>query len=60
MTLPDLAQMSKNDLINLNLAQAKLIAKLQAGIDDLSKKLDKGMKFPTIRVNLFQPPSDDE
>jgi hypothetical protein len=60
MTLIDLTQMSTDDLINLILAQAQQVAKLQAEIDELSMKVDKGKKLPTISVNLSQPPSNEQ
>ena len=52
----DLAQMSKDDLIEMILAQAQQVAKLQAEIEALRLRLDKGKKPPIISANLSQPP----
>jgi hypothetical protein len=44
MTRNDLAQMSHDELIDLVLLQAQQNAKLQADVDALRMKLDKGKK----------------
>ena len=67
MTRLDLAQMSQDELIHLILAQAQQVAKLieqnaklQAEIDALRLKLDKGKKPQTNSGNSSQPPSKDQ
>lgn len=60
MTHSDLAQMSQAELIDLVLAQAEQNAKLQAEIEVLRLKLEKGKKPPTNSGNSSQPPSRDQ
>ena len=60
MTRIDLAQMSQDELIDLILAQAQQVAKLQAEVEALRMKLDKGKKPPTNSGNSSQPPSKDQ
>src|SRR6185369_4063549 len=60
MTRNDLAQMSQDELIDLVLAQAQQNAKLQAEIEALRMKLEKGKKPPTDSGNSSQPPSRDQ
>src|SRR6266508_1419046 len=60
MTRNDLAQMSQAELMDLVLAQAEQNAKLQAEIDVLRLKLEKGKKPPTNSGNSSQPPSRDQ
>jgi transposase len=60
MTRSDLAQMSRDELIGLVLAQAEQNAKLQAEIEALRLKLEKGKKPPTNSGNSSQPPSRDQ
>ena len=55
MTQTDLAQMSKDDLIDLVLAQTQQVAKLQAEIEALRLRQDKGRMLPIIS----QSPSND-
>src|SRR6266545_1376328 len=60
MTRNDLAQMSQAELIDLVLAQAEQNAKLQAEIEALRLKLEKGKKPPTNSGNSSQPSSRDQ
>ena len=60
MTRNDLAQMSHDELIDLVLAQAQENAKLQADVEALRMKLEKGKKPPTDSGNSSQPPSRDQ
>lgn len=60
MTRIDLAQMSQDELIDLILAQAQQVVKLQAEVEALRMKLDKGKKPPTNSGNSSQPPSKDQ
>ena len=60
MTRNDLAQMSQAELMDLVLAQAEQNAKLQAEIDVLRLKLEKGKKPPTNSGNSSQAPSRDQ
>jgi len=60
MTRNDLAQMSRDELIDLVLANAEQNAKLQAEIEALRMKLEKGKKPPTDSGNSSQPPSRDQ
>jgi len=60
MTRNDLAQMSHDELIDLVLAQAQQNAKLQADVEALRMKLEKGKKPPTDSGNSSQPPSRDQ
>jgi len=60
MTRLDLAQVSQDELIDLILAQAQQMAKLQAEVEVLRLKLDKGKKPPTNSGNSSQPPSKDQ
>jgi transposase len=60
MTRNDLARMSQDALIDLVLAQAQQVANLQAEVEALRMKLDKGKKPPTNSGNSSQPPSKDQ
>ncbi len=67
MTRINLAQKSQDELIDLILAQAQQVAKLveqnaklQAEIEALRMKLEKGNKPPTNSGNSSQPPSKDQ
>ena len=67
MTREDLAQLSKEALIDLILAQAEQIAALQealaqlkANYEALRLKLEKGKKPPINSSNSSQPPSRDQ
>ena len=59
MTQDDLAQMSREELINLVLEQFEQNTELQAEIEALKLKLEKGKKPPTNSSNSSQPPSRD-
>jgi len=57
MTRNDLTQLSQDELIDLVLAQVEQNAKLQAEIEALRLKLEKGKKPPTNSGNSSQPPA---
>jgi hypothetical protein len=59
MTQDDLAQLSREELIQLILAQAEQLSHLQADYEALRLKLEKGKKPPTNSSNSSQPPSLD-
>lgn len=59
MTQDDLAQLSREELIQLILAQAEQLSQLQAEYEALRLKLEKGKKPPTNSSNSSQPPSRD-
>jgi hypothetical protein len=59
MTQDELAQKSRDELIDLVLAQFGQITKLQADNEALKLKLEKGKKPPTNSSNSSQPPSLD-
>lgn len=60
MTHNDLAQLSREELIGLVLAQFEQVTKLQAEVDALRLKLEKNQKPPTDSSNSSQPPSQDQ
>ncbi len=60
MTQDDLAQMSREELIDLVLAEYEKLQLLQAEIEALKLKLEKGKKPPTNSSNSSQPPSRDQ
>ena len=60
MTQDDLAQMSRDELINLVLAEHARLEALQADFEALKLKLEKGKKLPTNSSNSSQPPSRDQ
>jgi transposase len=60
MTQDDLAHMSREELVELVLAQFGQITKLQADFEALKMKLEKGKKPPTNSSNSSQPPSRDQ
>jgi transposase len=60
MTQDDLAQMSRDELINLVLAEHARLEALQADFEALKLKLEKGKKPPTNSSNSSQPPSRDQ
>lgn len=59
MTRNEMAQLSRDELIDLILLQAQQIGVLQAEIEALRKKLEQGRKPPTNSGNSSQPPSRD-
>ena len=59
MTQDELAKKSRDELIDLVLAQFGQITKLQADNEALKLKLEKGKKPPTNSSNSSQPPSLD-
>ena len=60
MTQDDLAQMSREELVDLVLAEYGKLQLLQAEIEALKLKLEKGKKPPTNSSNSSQPPSRDQ
>jgi len=60
MTRNDLAQMSHEELIELTLQIYEQNVKLQAEVEALKLKLEKGKKPPTNSRNSSQPPSRDQ
>jgi len=59
MTRNEMAQMSRDELMDLILMQAQQIAMLQSEMEALRLKLEKGKKLPTNSGNSSQPPSRD-
>ncbi len=59
MTRDDLAQMSREELIQLILAQYEQLLQLKADYEALRLKVEKGKKPPTNSSNSSQPPSRD-
>jgi len=60
MTRDDLARMSRDELIDLALADNAKLQALQVEIEALKMKLEKGKKPPTNSSNSSQPPSRDQ
>jgi len=60
MTRDDLARMSRDELIDLALADYAQLQAMQAEIEALKMKLEKGKKPPTNSSNSSQPPSRDQ
>ena len=60
MTQDDLAQMSREELIELILAEHAQLEALRADYEALKLKLEKGKKPPTNSGNSSQPPSRDQ
>ncbi len=60
MTRDDLARMSREELIDLALADYAKLQAMQAEIEALKMKLEKGKKPPTNSSNSSQPPSRDQ
>src|SRR4030042_5603707 len=60
MTQDDLAQMSREELIELILAEHAQLEALRAEYEALKLKLEKGKKPPTNSRNSSQPPSRDQ
>jgi transposase len=59
MTQDDLAQLSREELIQLILVQAEQLSQMKADYEALLLKLEKGKKPPTNSSNSSQPPSRD-
>ena len=59
MTRDKVAEMSRDELMDLILLQAQQIKVLQAEIEALRKKLEQDKKPPTNSGNSSQPPSRD-
>lgn len=59
MTRTDLAPLSKEDLLNLLLAQTSQAGKLQPENDDRNMQLDRVRKPAILSVNPAQPPAAD-
>ncbi len=60
MTQDDVARMSRDELVDLVWQQYQQNLKLQAEIEALKLKLEKGRKPPTNSGNSSQPPSQDQ
>lgn len=60
MTRNDLAQLSRDELIDLILAEHGQLEALRADYEALKMKLEKGRKPPTNSSNSSQPPSKDQ
>ena len=60
MTRDDLVRMSRDELIDLALADYAKLQALQAENEALKMKLEKGKKPPTNSSNSSQPPSRDQ
>ncbi len=60
MTRNDLAQLSRDELIDLILAEHAQLEALRADYEALKMKLEKGKKPPTNSSNSSQPPSKDQ
>jgi transposase len=67
MTQEDMAQLGREELVEMVLAEhaqleasQAMIAQLQADIEALKMKLEKGKKPPTNSSNSSQPPSRDQ
>jgi transposase len=60
MTRDELARMSRDELIDKVLADYAKLQQLQAEVDALKLKLEKGKKPPTNSSNSSQPPSRDQ
>lgn len=59
MTRNEMAQMSRDELMDVILLQAQQIGVLQAEIESLRQKLEQGKKPPTNSGNSSQAPSRD-
>lgn len=59
MTRNEMAEMSRDELMDLLLRQAEQIAELQSEVEALRKKLEQGQKPSTNSGNSSQPPSRD-
>jgi transposase len=59
MTRNEMAELSRDELIDLILMQAEQKAVLQSEVEALRKKLEQGKKPPTNSGNSSQPPSRD-
>ncbi len=60
MTQDDLARLSREELIELILAEHAQLEALRADYEALKMKLEKGKKPPTNSSNSSQPPSRDQ
>jgi transposase len=60
MTREDLARMSRDELIDLVLAEYTKLHQMQAEIEALKLKMEKNKKPPTNSSNSSQPPSRDQ
>jgi transposase len=60
MTQDELAQMSREELIDLVLAEHARLEALRADYEALKLKMEKGKKPPTNSNNSSQPPSQDQ
>jgi transposase len=60
MTQDELELLSKDELIRLILAQAKMLEQLKADYEELKRRFDEQQKPPTTSKNSSQPPSKDQ
>jgi len=60
MTQDDLARLSREELIEMILAEHAQLETLRADYEALKLKLEKGKKPPTNSGNSSQPPSRDQ
>ena len=60
MTQEELELLSKEELIRLILAQAKMLEQLRADYEELKRRFDEQQKPPTTSKNSSQPPSKDQ
>jgi transposase len=60
MTQEELELLSKDELIHLILAQAKMLEQLKGDYEELKRRLDEQQKPPTTSKNSSQPPSKDQ
>src|SRR5512136_376698 len=60
MTHDELAQMSREELIELVLAEYAQLQQLRAEVEALKLKMEKNKKPPTNSSNSSQPPSRDQ
>ena len=60
MTQEELELLSKEELIRLILAQAKMLEQLKCDYEELKRRFDEQQKPPTRSKNSSQPPSKDQ
>jgi transposase len=60
MTQEELELLSKDELIRLILAQAKMLEQVKADYEELKRRLDEKQNPPTTSKNSSQPPSKDQ
>lgn len=60
MTAEELELLSKDELIRLILAQAKMLEQMKADYEELKRRFDEKQKPTTTSKNSSQPPSKDQ